>query len=528
MKTLQLKWNRKYHEDIYFFILILMAVSLPFSLFLISVSQILLVINWIIEGDFSRKWEMLKSRKSLWFIFSIYLIHVIWLFNTSDFNYAFRDLRIKLPFLILPLVIGTSKELSRKKVDILVRFFILAILVSSFIIFGIFLAEKNHRFFNIRDISIFISHIRFALLINVAIGLIPYYIFFGETRISASWGLGLFLVMIWLIFFLFILQSFTGIVVFFLIGISLLCLAIYKIEAIKIRMILGALFFALIIVVFSYVGISVYNFYNIKPVNPAALPQFTENGNPYQHRLSNHQIENGHYIWLNVCEDELRDEWNKRSSFDYDGQDSLGQRLSSTIIRYLTSKGLKKDSAGIAKLSAQDIKNIEKGIANYIYARRFSLYARIYQTIWELDVFFKGANPGGHSLTQRFIYIQTGWFIIKDNFWLGVGTGDVKQAFKKKYEEIDSPLEERWRLRAHNQFLTFFIAFGIFAFLWICFSLSYPIWYEKKQKDYFFLLFMFIAVLSMFNEDTMETHAGISFFSFFYAFFLLGRKSRAV
>jgi len=38
-------------------------------------------------------------------------------------------------------------------------------------------------------------------------------------------------------------------------------------------------------------------------------------------------------------------------------------------------------------------------------------------------------------------------------------------------------------------------------------------------------MFFIIGFLSMMNEDTLETHIGNSFFSFFYALFLLGVRN---
>ena len=50
--------------------------------------------------------------------------------------------------------------------------------------------------------------------------------------------------------------------------------------------------------------------------------------------------------------------------------------------------------------------------------------------------------------------------------------------------------------------------------------------YENKQKDYWFMMFFFIAFLSMLNEDTLETHAGVTFFSYFYSLFLFARDNK--
>ena len=86
----------------------------------------------------------------------------------------------------------------------------------------------------------------------------------------------------------------------------------------------------------------------------------------------------------------MRNEWNKISNLDYDGRDKMGNKIKYTIIRYLTSKGLRKDSAGIAKLTTEDIHLIEEGKANYIYGRKIAIYPKLYEVIWQIDRFRKG------------------------------------------------------------------------------------------------------------------------------------------
>ena len=112
------------HCNIYLFGLIFLGVCLPLSKFGMSVGILILAGNWILELDFKRKLAVLRERKSLIVFISLLLIHLIWLFNTSDFQYAFKDIRIKLPLLVLPLVIGTSKSVSDAQLKVIILSFI--------------------------------------------------------------------------------------------------------------------------------------------------------------------------------------------------------------------------------------------------------------------------------------------------------------------------------------------------------------------------------------------------------------------
>ena len=114
--------------------------------------------------------------------------------------------------------------------------------------------------------------------------------------------------------------------------------------------------------------------------------------------------------------------------------------------------------------------------------------------------------------------------IIKENLFLGVGTGDVEQAFNSQYNKMNSPLTKEWRLRSHNQFLAIGTAFGIIGLICFLFSLFYPLFAGKNYMNYFYLTFFIVAFLSMLTEDTLESQAGVTFFSFFNALFLFVRE----
>jgi len=513
------------YRNIYLFGITALAISLPLSVFTTSVAEIILVANWLIERNFDEKWQILKRRTSLILILSIYLLHVIWLINTMDFHYAFHDLRIKLPMLVLPLIIGTSKPLERIQVKWILVIFTCAIFVATIISASVLFNLIPYQINDVREISIFVDHIRFSLLINVAIFSLLYIILSGEFKLM-KWEYFIYsMVALWLILFLIMLQALTGIFVLAITGFILFWIYIRNIRNLIIKWSLGVMMIASVLIIVSFISKSISRYYNVEQIDRDKIEQFTINGNPYKHDFENKQIENGNYVWLYLCEKELEKEWNNKSNLNYGGKDLKGHEIKFTIVRYLTSKGLRKDSVGISRLTNEDIRLIESGIANYIYGKKLSIYPKLYEVIWQVDVFRRGENPSGHSVTQRILYLHAGIEIIKQNFFFGTGTGDVASAFSKYYDDTNSKLDKKWRLRAHNQYITFLITFGIFGFLWIMFSLIYPATLEKKWRDYFFIMFFIIGFLSMMNEDTLETHIGNSFFSFFYALFLLGVRN---
>ena len=136
-----------------------------------SLSLIGLFINWVLELDFKLKWENIKNYKYLPIIFlGIFLIELIWLPISRDLITGLNVLRIKLPLLLLPIIIGTTKQFSKKENKTLIITFFLGIIVSTFLVFLVDLGWLNTKKDSgtIRDISIFMSHIRYSILLSFA------------------------------------------------------------------------------------------------------------------------------------------------------------------------------------------------------------------------------------------------------------------------------------------------------------------------------------------------------------------------
>jgi hypothetical protein len=507
-------------EHIYFWTLVVLSMSMPLSPFMMSICQFVLLGNWLLEGNFAEKWHTIKTRKGLLIFLTIYLVHLIWLFNSSDLNYAFKDLRIKLPLLILPLIIATSKPLKEFKLNILLNCFTGAVFITTLISTAVLYQWIDKPITDRRDISLFISHIRFSLLIVLVIVIQSYRVLHSMPKLKKIHFLYLALI-IWFLIFLMWLQGLTGLVVLAISVFILLIIYLRKIKYTFLKVGLTLFVCALPTFIILYLIVAVQKYYEVDQVNKSKLPLTTLNGNPYLHNTLNKSIENGHYIWLFVCDKELEKEWDKRSAYKYWGVDRKKQLLRCTLMRYLTSKGLPKDSSGIAALSDKDIKNVESGLANFLFARK-GIYPRIHEVIGEFDGYFKHGYVNGASVIQRILYLKMSYEIIKENFWFGTGTGDVEQVFKNKYLGKYSYIQEPFRHRAHNQWVTFFISFGIFGFLWEIFAFFYPVFIEKKRKNFYFLAFFLIALLSFLNEDTIETQAGVTFFAYFYSLFLFG------
>ncbi len=516
--------NRNYlHRLIYIYSLLLAAVSLPVSEFLLSLSQFFLAANWLVEGEFKKKWETFKTNRAVQIFLLFFGAHIIWLFNTTNFAFALHDLKIKLPLLVFPVIISTTAPLTQVELKKIFRYFNNSVLIATFIMFALFLHCCGFQYDNVKHISIFISHIRFSLMLVLSIFIQLYYLVKNKNLIkNILLAIG---IIFWEIFFLFLLQARTGIVIF---SVLLPVFLFWSIKQLKnnkiIKFTLATSLIVVILLPVIFIIYSVHRFYQTDKVDLKNLPKYTAAHNPYYHNPNSKVIENGHYIWLYVSMKELREGWNKISNIPFDSLDRKGQKIKYTIIRYLTSKGLTKDAEGLKQLTPKDIKLIESGATNYLEGKEFSAYYQIYKVLWEIDVYRKKEEANNHSVTQRFEFLKAALHIIKNNFWFGVGTGDVRDAYYEYYTHSNTKLKPKFWLRAHNQFVTFWLTFGVVGFVLVLIAIFVPVFMTGAYKSFIFNIFFLIALFSFLNEDTLETQMGVTFFSFFYSIFVFGLK----
>lgn len=496
-----------------------MAISMSSSNFGMSVSQIIIGVAWLVQGDYKERLASVKHHKSIWVFWIIYAMHIIGCFYSTDMHYAMNDLRGKVPLFIFPFLILTMPVLTKRQYHLILQFFVAGVIVSSIISFFVWLRIIPAKIRDTRDISIFISHIRLSLMVVLAIFISSYFAFLSKYYLKK---IGWTAAAIWLIIFLFILESLTGlfimcVILFVLAGIQLVRSKKY------IPLSLMFLLAACTIVWSSFYFINQMN--ALGKCNENESPpaeKFTPNGNPYQHVQSYKGCENGHRLGWYICWNELRKSWNERSKFSFDSLDNRKQPLPYTLIRYLTSKNLHKDSAGVYALSNDDLKAVEQGIANCTHVDMNGLQLRFVEIAYELNQYKKTGNASGFSIAQRIEYNKGSWNILKHHLLFGVGTGDNKIAFENYYNTTNSKLGQQWRLRSHNQYMAIAVSFGMVGLALFIFALLYPVIKLNAHRHFIFLVFFSISLLSFFNEDTLETQAGITFFIFFYAVILWG------
>ena len=505
------------HRWLVFIGLLTIAVGMPISHPVMSIGQFALAANWLLEGRYSAKLKNIFKSRLAMILVSVFLMHVVGMLWTEDVSAGLRDLRVKLPLFLLPFLVFSSTRINEKQFKWLLGAFVLTVVVASLASFGRYLGLTEEDFINRRKIT-FIPHIRFALQVVVAMAISGYYLVRNWKTYSVAIRIGLILTVAWLFFFQVLLESASGYAALAILISYLVARGIVKGTTKTVKLALVAL--ALIGGVSTTIYLtSIYHqhYYEI-PFIEAELETHTPSGRPYMHRSHIPYCENGHRVYNYIQMDEVEQEWNKVSNIDFHGKEAKGELLWTTLIRYMTAEGLRKDSADFQKMTKEDIELVESGVPNRKFDKQWGVAGRFNGFLWEIDKYAFTGDPTGSSLVQRWMYQDIGLDIFANNWMTGVGTGDLQAAYDIEYEKRKTGLPKRSWARAHNQYLTMFIAFGLLGGIWFLFTLGYPIFTYRTGLLY--SMFLVVLLVSMLADDTLETQAGVTLFAYFNVLFL--------
>jgi len=469
-----------------------------------SVSYFFMLAGVILSPKENIEWTLKRILPgiSLIGVFLVFLIPVAYTKNLSD---ALHDLNIKLPILLLGLIFLLKKETINhlKRKEYYLPLFVVATTLSVAFSVLYYLYLKEHGIIDSRKASPWISHIRLSLM-----AVLSGFYYLNKVSFRSNKGIAFLFASLLIFFAVFylgwvngILAAFVGAIVYFF----------GKLFPLTKRKLLASGIVFMLLVSLVYIETQRLSSLFTKGEIPKDLKEKTLHNRSYAHDTILKFSENGHLYGLYFQPEECKKEWENRSQIKFEKKDAGGNEIQFTCYRYLTSKGLPKDSAGVWQLTDADIKNIEKGIPNYKLPNLFPVEKRFYEFFVEWQTFKTPLSSGGHSLGMRTIYWATGLEIIKNNFWIGVGTGNIQDAINTYYNQHPEILEEQYRKHSHNQYITTFINSGLFGFLFFIFFLLISVKSQPKKSVYF-ITSLVIHFLSMLSEDTLETQAGVGLF----------------
>lgn len=146
------------------------AAGLPLSKIPLSLGTLLLILNLLLRADFKTYGRSLKHNQLAWGLWTFILAEWLSLLWTSDWNYALHDFNAKLPLYAIPLALIAQPVREKKHLYLIGLTFLVSLSLTSFINVGSYLHWWGNRTYDdIRGMSLFCSHIRYALMIVMGI-----------------------------------------------------------------------------------------------------------------------------------------------------------------------------------------------------------------------------------------------------------------------------------------------------------------------------------------------------------------------
>ncbi len=162
--------RKQIHIQAHYYLALLIAFFLPtgrFAALFIALS----LLNWLIEGDFKNKFQIIFQNKFALIFIGFYLLHLIGMLYTTNIDFGLFDLQVKLSLLILPLLL-VSRPLNISQVNKVFVFFIAGGIVASFILLSraiyIYATIHENNFFY-QAFSIFVHPSYLSMYFNVCI-----------------------------------------------------------------------------------------------------------------------------------------------------------------------------------------------------------------------------------------------------------------------------------------------------------------------------------------------------------------------
>lgn len=499
------------HYSLYLLGLLVLIAAIPLSHFLMGLCAFILLLNWIVEWNWCEKWERAKQNKAIFWISGLYIVSLLGLIRTEDFHIAGSVLLAQLPILLGPVIIATSQPLTAHNKQRLIDLFCLATFsgcIASVIYW------RTHTIGDLREISICIDHIRFSLCIVLAIVFCLHSMFNGFWKHSRQRFVYAVIAML-MFLYLFIAQTLTGIISLFVVIVAFWAYMLIKWENRRLKVVLSVVMSAGIFAVSLYFGQLTYRYFHNQ--DTTIETRLTALGNPYSFD-DNSLVENGHKLGYYVCESELQSAWTLRSDTTY--TDLLQQ----TLIRYLNSKGLRKDYAAVMSLSDKDIWNVEHLEANYEYTRSFGIKRALFSTFFSFSLYQHYGYIDNSSMLQRVELWNASSKVLRQNWLLGVGIGDYKAALDDQLAAQGSPIAHKQNRGSHNQFLTFGLMGGVLLMLYFIWIMFYPFVAFRSRINFVYIAFFLVLFLSMFTEDTIMSQTGRMLFAILTPIQLLGEK----
>lgn len=159
-------------------LLIVLFFTFTMSIAIGNILLFLLLLLWLIEGDFAKKFQKIKHNPVAWAVIAFVGLHFVGLLWTSDWQGAKFVLKKEVDYLMLPILMTVVRP---QHIPHYFTALILAMLIAVGISYGLYLDALPHysvlRLENLDDTTPFVSHIVYNPILALTLYLLLYAVF---------------------------------------------------------------------------------------------------------------------------------------------------------------------------------------------------------------------------------------------------------------------------------------------------------------------------------------------------------------
>ncbi len=130
-----------------------------------------------------------------------------------------------------------------------------------------------------------------------------------------------------------------------------------------------------------------------------------------------------------------------------------------------------------------------------------------------------------NSFNIRSGIYSCGLEIIKDNWLIGVGPGNLQNKLNTCYNKISKDVYQNQNYNTHNQLIDYWASMGIFGLFGLLIMIYYLISINIKVKSFLPATFFILMLICMQTENILSRHSGVVIFGIFVGMFGFKHKS---
>lgn len=514
-----LKENLRIKDYYNLLVILVLIAGMMYSPFLVTLGFALSL--------FSIVWEIVaigfkpvlnKIRQGLPYIFCIAILVVLDILSvgwSTDKSEAWSIVWHQAPLFVIPLLFCVISPLKKELLDLVILGYIVGIIWG--IVWGstVYLMDE---YADSRKLILGARNIAYSMKTAFAIIILCIYAYLTRRHKKKCIGLSL-----CFLAFLLATQMMSGLITLVLFTFVALFYFLLKKKTVYTK-VLSLLLVLALCGAGVWIAKQYYSYFSPKEAYAMNLDAKTKSGNKYIN-YDDGFVENGYYVNKYLCKEEVEVEWERRTGKKTsDKCENAPYTYGEVIYRYMNSKGLRKDKESVWQLTDRDLENINQGYANVVYAERFSIKPRLYQTFYELERFINSGEVSEMSLVQRFVWTKNACKVISQNFVFGTGTGDEQKALKTQLDR-DYPGLSKVDVDPHNQFVYTFAGMGLFGLAIFVFSLLYIPFKKRLWHNPYYLTFFVLFICYMLSESALRMVSGMMFYAFILSLFSFNKET---